>query len=390
MKKFSETKLVVLIVGLQAGLRRAAEESRQRWTSEEQGWGNGFFQCNSGEPTKLHEKHRTAEHARPKQNDEREECKKLESRLSAIWRMQASGYATKVVIELQKINDVIHEYNSGGAHKKPKEADGKTNLPIQFSCRACGMDQIGSHVVPKRGVWGCEWLQWVPRNDRRGTQSGHEMKFVRERIELLFFRTKFSPTLSLSINFCKFFSCSCEIRVSPRSYWISGAAKVGAAIAYRLTWRNSFLLLKMLWSTVIKSQKILRDVRFHQWVICGKHLQLMVLWQMSHFRFFWKWVQILCQPTSVVSVVSNKIFNLDLWSPLWKQITPFRFFVLCKAQQKRLVHLICFFAFFKISAIPKKKKLGALVRSRSFVLYLSNSVSLSPLLDRFGCGMSFR
>ena len=82
--------------------------------------------------------------------------------------------------------------------------------------------------------------------------------------------------------------------------WIRWVAKSCTTTAYRWLFRESQPSLRTLWSAVVKSPKFSArgttpPLRLLQWVSV-----ILVLWQISQFRSFGKWLETLCLPKSAL------------------------------------------------------------------------------------------
>ena len=103
-----------------------------------------------------------------------------------------------------------------------------------------------------------------------------------------------------SQNFCKLLCVSCEVFVLHGYDWIHWVAKFCTTTAYRWLFRDSHPSLRTLWSAVIKSPKIsARGTTLPIRLLHGA-LVILVLWQISQFRSFGKWVWTLCLPKSAL------------------------------------------------------------------------------------------
>ena len=97
-----------------------------------------------------------------------------------------------------------------------------------------------------------------------------------------------------STNFCQLFCVSWEVFILHGYDWIHWVTKSCTTTAYRWLFRDSQTSLRTLWSAVIKSQK------FSAWGTAPPILLLhgtfviFILWLISQFRSFGKWVWTLC------------------------------------------------------------------------------------------------
>ena len=108
--------------------------------------------------------------------------------------------------------------------------------------------------------------------------------------------------LSGSKNFCKPLCVSCEVFVLHRYDWIHWVAKSCTTIAYRWLFRDSHPSLRTLWSAVVKSPNLSARGTAPPLRLLHGALVMLVLWQISQFRFFAKWVSTLCLPKSALLV----------------------------------------------------------------------------------------
>ena len=112
-----------------------------------------------------------------------------------------------------------------------------------------------------------------------------------------------------SKNFCKLLSVSCEVFVLDRKGWIHWVAKsCTTSCTPVIVSRFCILTLIEFWDLLLSShQNFLREVRFQQCVF--------VLWQISPFRSFGKWVWTLDHDWYEVLRITfhpNTMFN-EMW-----------------------------------------------------------------------------
>ena len=101
-----------------------------------------------------------------------------------------------------------------------------------------------------------------------------------------------------SENFCKLFCVTWEVFVLHGCDWIHWVAKSCTTKAYRPLFRDSQLSLRTLWSAVIKSTKFTARGTTPPIRLLHGALVIFVLWQISQFRSYEKWVSTLCLPKS--------------------------------------------------------------------------------------------
>ena len=108
-----------------------------------------------------------------------------------------------------------------------------------------------------------------------------------------------------SKNFCKLLCVYCEVFLLHGYAWIHWVAKSCTTTAYRWLFRDSQPSLRTLWSAVIKSPNFsARGTTLPIRLLHGA-LVILVLWQISQFRSFGKWVWTLCLPKSTLLVCSK-------------------------------------------------------------------------------------
>ena len=101
-----------------------------------------------------------------------------------------------------------------------------------------------------------------------------------------------------SKNFRKLLCSSCQVFVLHGYDWIHWVAKSCTTTAHRRLCRDSQLSLRTLWSAVIKSPKFSARSTAPPMRLPHGAFVILVLWQISQFRSFGKWVQTLCLPNS--------------------------------------------------------------------------------------------
>ena len=103
-------------------------------------------------------------------------------------------------------------------------------------------------------------------------------------------RTMIPGFLSGSKNSCKLLCVSCEVFVVHGYDWIHWVAKSCTTTAYRWLFRDSQPSLRTLWSAVIKSPNFSARSTTPPMHLLHGALVILVLWQISQFRSFGKWV----------------------------------------------------------------------------------------------------
>ena len=103
-----------------------------------------------------------------------------------------------------------------------------------------------------------------------------------------------------SKNFCELLCVSWEVFVLHGYDWIHGVAKSRTTTAFRWLFRDSQPSLRTLWSAVIKSPKLSARGTAPPTRLLHGALVILVLWQISQFRSFGKWVLTLCLPKSAL------------------------------------------------------------------------------------------
>ena len=120
--------------------------------------------------------------------------------------------------------------------------------------------------------------------------------------------------LSGSRNFCKLLWVSCEVLVLHGYAWIHWMAKSCTTTAHRWLFRDSQLSLRTLWSAVIKSQKFAARSTASPLRLLRGALVILVLWQISQFRSWGKWVLTLCLPKS------SRLLNVGSKDNSWEEL----------------------------------------------------------------------
>ena len=103
-----------------------------------------------------------------------------------------------------------------------------------------------------------------------------------------------------SKNFCKLLSVSWEVFVLHGYDWIHWVAKSCTTTAYRWLFQGSHASLTILWSAVIESPKFSARRSTLPTRLLHGALVILVLWHISQFRSFGKWVETLCLPKSTL------------------------------------------------------------------------------------------
>ena len=116
-------------------------------------------------------------------------------------------------------------------------------------------------------------------------------------VDVQWFQERSSQALQMTLsflvghkNFCKLLCFSGEVFVLHGYDWIRWVAKSCTTTAYRWLFRESQPSLRTLWSAVVKSPKFSArgttpPLRLLQW-----DSVILVLWQISQFRSFGKWL----------------------------------------------------------------------------------------------------
>ena len=103
-----------------------------------------------------------------------------------------------------------------------------------------------------------------------------------------------------SKNFCKLLCVPWEVFVLHGYDWIHWVDKSCTTIAYQWLFRDSHPLLTTLFSAVTKSPKFAARCTTPPMRLLHGALAILVLWQISQFRSFGKWVLTLCLPKSAL------------------------------------------------------------------------------------------